>query len=117
MNKLGQSFCRLLSIVLLLIGILGFVMPSPLLGYFEVDTLHNIIHLVSGLIGLWAASKGASASRTFLLVFGIIYGLVTVLGFVMGGSVLGLFTVNMADNYLHAAIAVLSLGIGFNMSK
>ncbi|TSC79650.1 MAG: conserved membrane protein of unknown function [Candidatus Peregrinibacteria bacterium Gr01-1014_25] len=117
MNKLGQNLCWLLGIVLVAVGVLGFVLPSPLLGYFEVDTLHNVVHLVSGLIGLWAASQGVATSRLFLLIFGVVYGAVTVIGFAMGGSILGLFMVNMADNYLHAVIAAVCLGFGFNMSK
>jgi len=84
---------------------------------FEVDTMHNIVHIVSGLIGLYAFNASQSASRNFLIIFGLIYGLVTVLGFAMGGDIFGLLHVNGADNYLHLAIAASSLVVGFGSGK
>lgn len=102
----------LLGIVLVAIGALGFV-NDPVLGIFEVDTVHNLVHLLSGVVGLVAAASGASYARLYLIVFGIIYGAVTVIGFTMGGDILSLFTVNQADNYLHAGIALVSLAVGF----
>lgn len=106
----------ILGLVLLIVGLLGFVLPSPLLGLFEVDTTHSVVHILSGVVGLWAASTGYQYSRLFLMVFGLVYALVAVLGF-MGGSVLGLFMVNTPDNYLHAAIAAVCLITAFGSSK
>lgn len=105
-----------LGIVLLVVGVLGFVLPSPLLGLFEVDTIHNIVHILSGVVGLWAASTGYQYSRLFLMIFGLVYALVAVLGF-MSGSVLGLFVVNAFDNYLHAAIGAVCLISAFGSHK
>lgn len=105
-----------LGLVLLLVGILGFILPSPLLGLFEVDMMHNIVHIISGVVGLWAASTGYQYSRLYLMVFGIVYALVAILGF-MGGSIVGLFMVNMYDNYLHAAIAAVCLVAAFGSNK
>lgn len=102
----------ILGLVLLAIGLLGFV-NDPVLGLFEVDTVHNLVHILSGVIGIAAAASGASYARLFLIVFGIIYGAVAVIGFTMGGDVLGLFTVNQADNYLHTAIALVGIAVGF----
>ena len=105
----------IVGIVFLLLGIAGFFTTGNLLG-FEVDTTHNIVHILSGIIALAAVSAGESQARLFLIVFGIVYALVTVLGF-MSGNVLGLFSVNQADNYLHAAIAIVCLGVGFGGKK
>jgi hypothetical protein len=104
--------------------LLGFVpaltpkdsMGMPLLlGLFMVGTVHNIIHLVTGLAGLLASSS-AKNSRLFFQVFGIVYALVTVIGFIQGDTVLGLIHVNLADNLLHLAIAATSLYFGFAKS-
>ncbi len=116
MSSLVKSLTWILGIVLLLVGILGFV-NSPVLGIFQVDTVHNAVHILSGLIALIAVSSGESYARLYLIVFGVIYGLVTILGFVNNGNILGLFTVNQADNYLHAAIAIVCLGVGFGSKK
>jgi hypothetical protein len=62
------------------------------------------------------ASRGEGMARMFLFVFGAVYGLVAVLGFVMQGDVLGIIQVNAYDNYLHLGIAVACLGVAFNSS-
>lgn len=116
MSSLVKTVTWLLGIVLLLVGLLGFV-NDPVLGLFEVDTVHNWVHILSGVVGLIAVSSGQSYARLYLIVFGIVYALVTVLGFVKGGDILGLFTVNQADNYLHAAIALVCLAVGFGGKK
>ena len=120
MTNIAKSYAQLLGVVLTLVGILGFINVTPLvsdgriLSIFAIDPLHNVIHLASGIVGLAAGfmSQGKYA-RTYAGVFGLVYGLVTVLGFVQGTSVLGLVTVNAADNFLHTAIAVASLGVYF----
>lgn len=101
-----------LGAVLTVVGILGFLMPSPLFGLFEVDTTHSIVHLATGLIGVWAAMSGPNAARMYLIVFGVVYGVVAALGFLTASPVLGLLHVNAADNWLHAVIAVASLYVG-----
>ena len=116
MNSLTKSVTWILGIVLVLIGVAGFFTNGMLL-VFQVDTVHNIVHLLSGVVGIAAAASGDKYSRLYLIGFGLVYGLVTIVGFVNGGDILGLFTVNDADNYLHAAIAVVSLGVGFGSKK
>jgi hypothetical protein len=113
MRKIAKWF----GIIFVLIGILGFVpgitSDGYLLGIFEVDTLHNVIHLLSGIIAFMCAGSDMGA-KSFFKIFGVIYGLVTILGFLQGGSVLGLFGVNMADNLLHLLISVVALYLGFS---
>ncbi len=105
----------ILGVVFVVVGVAGFLTDGNLLG-FQVDSTHNIVHIVSGVVALLAASTGQSNARWYLVIFGLVYGLVTVLGF-MTGSVLGLFEVNAADNYLHLAIAAVSLIVGLGGGK
>lgn len=116
MSSLTKSVTWILGIVLVLVGVAGFFVDGMLL-VFQVDTVHNVVHLLSGVVAIAAASTSESYSRMYLIVFGLVYGVVTVVGFVNGGDILGLFRVNDADNYLHAAIAVVSLGVGFGSKK
>ncbi len=116
MNLLVKPLTGILGIVLLLVGIAGFFVPGMLL-FFEVDTVHNVVHIASGLVGLFAFNSSQSSSRLFLIVFGLVYGVVTVVGFAMGGDILGLFHVNDADNYLHLAISAACLVVGFGSGK
>ena len=97
--------------VFIIIGILGFF-NNPILGLFQVDTLHNLVHLVSGILAFVFASQGESQSRRFALILGIVYALVTILGFIGGGKILGLIVSNGADNVLHLVLAIVFLIVG-----
>lgn len=114
-----QKLAWVFAAVFALVGILGFVpgitSNGHLLGIFEVDLIHNIIHLVSGIAFAFAARSSAATSRLTFKVFGGVYALVTIVGFVQGDTVLGLIGVNMADNVLHLAIAAVALAIGFGV--
>lgn len=118
MSNLAKTYATVLGAVLTLVGILGFVpglAPNGnLLGIFAIDPVHNIIHILSGVVGLAVAftAKGAYA-RWYALIFGVVYALVTVIGFIQGSTVLGLIHVNLADNLLHTAIALASLAVYF----
>jgi hypothetical protein len=116
MTMLVKPVTFILGVVLTLVGIAGFFSGEMLL-IFQVDVIHNVIHLLSGVVALWAASSGHSYSRMYLMLFGLVYGLVTVLGFTMDGNILGLFHANLEDNYLHLGIAAVSLIVGFGSKK
>ncbi len=107
-----KNIMYVLGVILILVGLLGFV-QDPVLGIFEVDTLHNLVHLASGILALVFASRGESQARMAALVLGIVYALVTVLGFLSGDNkILNLITINDADNYLHLVLAVIFLIFG-----
>lgn len=115
---MAKTFALLFGVVFLLIGILGFVpavAPNEmLLNIFHVNAAHNAVHLLTGIVALLCGMAGVGASKTFFKIFGVIYGLVAVLGFVVGdGMLLGLISNNLAVTWLHVGIAVVSLIIGF----
>ena len=108
----------LFGIVFILVGILGFVPGvtnnEMLLGIFHVNAAHNVVHLLSGAVALFAGMASAGAARIYFRVFGVIYGLVAVMGFMMGdGMLLGMISNNTADTWLHVVIAAVSLLLGF----
>jgi|SRR6185503_4627369 len=114
-----QKLVMWFGVILTLVGVLGFIPgvtndDGKLLGIFAVDTLHNVIHLASGILGIFAARMGASQAAMFAKIFGLVYALVTIVGFVQGDTVVGLFGVNMADNVLHLLVAVIFLYAGFS---
>ena len=113
-----KTLAWVFGIVLTLVGVLGFVpgltTNDMLLGIFMVGGLHNFIHLVTGLAAL-AAAMGYFSPKMYFQIFGVVYAIVTVVGFVQGDTVLGLIMVNMADNVLHLAIAAVALWVGFGM--
>lgn len=106
----------ILGVVLILVGILGFF-NDPVLGIFEVDAVHNIVHILTGIVGVAMASMGEMSAKTFGKIFGVVYAIVTVVGFVQGDNVLGIITTNMADHVLHLLLAVVFLYVGFMGGK
>lgn len=112
--SMQKTWAKILGVVLLLVGILGFVMESPLLGMFHVNTLHSVVHLATGAIFAWAGfSKGAPARKVNQWM-GIVYLLVAVLGFL---GLLEILNVGAGmgdyDNWLHIVLGVVTVAIGF----
>ena len=113
-----KKAAMLFGVVFLLVGILGFVpgvtRDEMLLGIFHVNVAHNIVHLLSGAVALACGFASVSASRLYFRIFGVVYGLVAILGLVQGNTyLLGLISNNMADVWLHFAISITSLVLGF----
>ncbi len=112
LNKyMTKNVLYVLGAVFIVLGLLGFV-NHPVLGIFEVNTLHNLIHLVSGILVLMFAGMGEMQAKKFALVLGVVYALITILGFLLSGNIFNLVMVNMADNLLHLVLAVLLLAVG-----
>lgn len=118
---MAQKLAWVFGIVLTLVGVLGFVpgitTDGMMLGIFEVDTLHNVIHLLTGVLAIVAAMGAGTYVRLYFQVFGVVYALVALVGLVQGSTVLGLIGVNMADNVLHIALAAILLYAGFFMKQ
>lgn len=110
------------GVLFLLVGVLGFV-SNPIvggMGMFHTNMLHNVVHLVIGL-GLLMAAKNEMAAKRWMKIFGVVYLLVAVLGFLMVGSgegmLLGLVAINGADNWLHLVLGVVLLLLGMAGKK
>ena len=112
---MARQFAIVFGAVYVLVGVLGFILPSPLLGIFGVNTLHNLVHLVIG--GVWLAAAFSApmglTPRVASQGIGVVYLLVAVLGFALPDTMSQLLVINMADNFLHLVTAILALYIGF----
>lgn len=113
---MAKKIALLLGIVFVLVGLLGFV-PNPIVGMagiFETDMLHNLVHILFGIILIVAAKKGAA--MLWLKVLGVVYLLLAILGFLMvpeGGMLLGLVHANAADHWLHVVLGIVLVLAGF----
>lgn len=109
---MAKAYAGIVGAVLLLVGIVGFLTPG-LMG-LHFNTIHNVIHVASGVIGLAAATMGGgSKSRLFAQVFGVVYTIVAVAGFAGIGMVVTMLDLNMMYNIIHVAVGVLGLVAGF----
>ncbi|HEU4391841.1 MAG TPA: DUF4383 domain-containing protein [Blastocatellia bacterium] len=112
-----RRIALLISLAFLAAGILGFVQNPRgglLLGMFAVDQNHNLIHLVTGAVGLLAGATGRS--RLYCQAVGVVYLIVALLGLIpsLGGHMLfGALHVNSADNILHLVVGIVAAYFGF----
>ena len=112
-----NNYAKVMGVILLVVGILGFIpgiAPHGMLfNLFMVDGMHNVVHLISGAVFLAAGfSNNWELSKRVTLVFAVIYGLVTVLGFISRDNIVMGMHMNMADNVLHLAITASALIFG-----
>ena len=117
-----KTAATIFGIFFIIAGIGGFVpaLAPPhgdgnmLFGIFMVGPVHNMIHLASGAAALFCAFAGPGAARKYFQIFGIVYLLVALIGFVYGNSpIMGVMEHNTADIGLHLAIAAVALYFGF----
>ncbi len=116
---MAKNLGVVLGAVLLVDGVLGMFVSNPLVGpsgLFVTDTLHDIVHLATGLLFLAVAFFAEASMAMFMKVFGVVYLLVAVLGFLGGDMILGLIAANMADHLLHVVLGVVILALGFKLS-
>ncbi|MDB5266811.1 MAG: TonB-dependent siderophore receptor [Parcubacteria group bacterium] len=117
---MGKTSASVFGWVLVVVGVLGFI-PNPIVGsggIFVTDLLHNLVHIISGAIFLWAAYSAPMKAGAVMKTFGVIYLLLAVLGFFSSGDMLlGLISSNMADTYLHLVLGIVFVLAGVKAGK
>ena len=120
----AQAFALVIGATLVVAGIAGFFYNASfgtgdgtdrdaVLGILDVNGWHNVVHVLTGAIGL-ALSGAYDGSRVYALGFGAIYLVVALLGFVAGDGdeIFNLIPVNTEDNVLHLLIGFAGVGAG-----
>jgi hypothetical protein len=129
-----QKGALVIGIVFLVVGIAGFIpglttgsisgagpdSMAMLLGLFQVSVLHNIVHLLFGIVGVVAA-RSAGGARGYLIIGGIVYAVLWIYGLFTAGhsSNANFVPLNTADNWLHLVlfIGMVLLGIVLPRSR
>lgn len=114
---MAKSVCKLLGIVLLLVGLLGFTNVLDALGAHigPQHATHNLVHIVSGVLALYFGFAGSlSGAKTFCLVFGAVYLALGVLGLAMGTLNIAALklVLGQVDHLIHIVLGVAFLGGG-----
>ncbi|HET9675646.1 MAG TPA: DUF4383 domain-containing protein [Gaiellaceae bacterium] len=122
------TVARLFAIGFLLVGILGFIPGittdapgdfagdgpnAELLGIFQVSILHNLVHLLYGIVGL-ALARTWDGARTFLIGGGVVYIVLWIVGLIGGADWV---PVNAADNWLHFVLGVVMVAAGYVLGR
>ena len=123
------TMAMIFGVVFSLIGVLGFFPTPPdptapplavehghgmALGLFPINTLHNIVHLLFGVLGI-AASRGALMSaRSYFQLVAASYALLVILGLIPATqTTFGLIPIWGNDVWLHAVLAAAAAYLGF----
>ena len=140
----AQLYALIFGAVLTVAGIVGFFYNSEftsdksvrdaVFGILDVNGWHNVVHILTGIVGLMVASSyGASrtyalglgvvyiavassyaSARGYALGLGVVYLLVAIWGFIIGDgdSILSIIPVNTEDNFLHLLIGIAGIAAG-----
>ncbi|GAC1370369.1 MAG: DUF4383 domain-containing protein [Ktedonobacteraceae bacterium] len=109
----------IIGIAFTLAGIAGFFVsssmtPGSLLG-LDVDIVHNIVHLATGIIALISVFTGWS--RLFNQAFGLVYLILGLAGMIPGLYInhmfLGLMHLNSGDHVFHLVVGAIAAATGF----
>ncbi len=101
-------------------GLVGFI-PNPVLspnGVFEVNVMHNLLHVLVGIVFIIGARSSEKVARRTLQSLSIVGVALAILGFVARSDLLvGLVHVNEADKWLHAGLAIVIVAAAFGIPK
>jgi hypothetical protein len=121
----GRTIPEILALafgaVYLLVGIIGFFVTGfddfagneqheMLIGLFMINPLHNIAHILVGVLGL-VLGRTLSGARTYGWLLAGLYAVLFVYGLIAVGESWDFLNVNGADNVLHIATAIVGLVI------
>ena len=108
--------------VLAVAGIVGFFYSADfgrpgdtelVFGLLGVNGWHNLVHLLTGAVGI-AVSTSVARARAYALVLGVVYVGLAIWGVVIGSgeSILSVVPINGPDDLLHLFIGVFGLAVG-----
>src|SRR5919108_4939341 len=89
----ARLYATLVGAVLTIAGIIGFLYSasfgSPgdvddVFGILDVNAWHNLVHIATGALGLYALRYGAAGARTYAGVLGLVYVVIAIWGFILG---------------------------------
>jgi hypothetical protein len=120
-ERLVRTWMIIAGIALLGAGLIGFLPNNPIASsdpgaMFRVNAAHNIVHLITGALalGIGFGMRGRELANG-AIGFGVLYAVVAVL-LIVDPTMFGLFSdapANALDHALHAALAIVSIGLGY----
>ena len=123
-----QGVALAVGIVFLLVGVAGFIpgittnyndlslaghqSDAKLIGLFQVSVLHNVVHLLFGVVGV-AASRSWTGARRYLVGGGAVYLVLWLYGLLVDKeSSANVVPVNAADDWLHLVLGLGMIALG-----
>lgn len=113
-----KQFLQIGGVVLLLLGVVGFLVPNLLGDTLKFDTYENVAHTLLGAVALYGSAKlSAQLQLRLTQVVGVLALVVGVLGFMNAGNpepnFYGANLENPVDNVLHLVVGAWGAWVGF----
>lgn len=112
---MAKLYCQVTGVVLLVLGVLGFVWQG-IPGFLSINERAEIgLHLVLGAIATYVGFSGGNYGRmavTYAKVFGIVYLVLGLLGFVVPDLPLGIH-LDLGCNLAHLVLGIWGVWAGY----
>jgi hypothetical protein len=116
----ARLYATLVGGTLVVGGIIGFFYSSSfgspgtvddVFGVLSVNGWHNLVHILTGALGLLLAGY---AARQYALGLGVVYLAIAIWGFILGSgsAILDIVPVNTEDNFLHLLLGLTGVAAG-----
>jgi hypothetical protein len=114
---MAKKLAIIFGIIFVLIGLLGFI-SNPVVGegqdvIFMTDMMHNLVHLLIGIILIIAGWMGDRPASLWLKIFGVVYLVLFIDGLIQTDNLFGFVMQNGNDTWLHLVFGVVLLVAGF----
>jgi Domain of unknown function (DUF4383) len=127
------TMAMVFGVVFVVAGLAGFAASPPpagapplviesghglALGLFPVNTVHNLVHLLFGALGIAAGMGAVLSAGSYFRIVAVSYALLTVLGLISAtNTVFGLVPIWGFDVWLHGLLAVAAAYLGFAVAS
>jgi hypothetical protein len=124
-EQLGRNWMVFAGVALIGAGLIGFLSGNPIASesesaLFRVNAVHNVVHLLTGglALAIGLGTRGVNLANG-LIGFGVLYAAVALL-LLVDPTLFGLFEsapANAGDHVLHAALAIVSIALGYMLRQ
>jgi hypothetical protein len=113
---MARLYCRVTGIVLLVVGVLG-VVQFGIPGYLSINEPAEIaVHFLTGALATYAGFSSGGYGRAAVLyarVFGIVYLLLTIVGFIVADVIPGVIHFDLGCNVVHLVLGLWGVYAGY----
>jgi Domain of unknown function (DUF4383) len=114
---MAKTVAKLLGVVFLLVGILGFTHLLDPLGA-HLSPIHNLIYIVSGVLALYFGLAGTlGGAKAFCTIFGLVYLFLGMIGLAKGDLMIGPLMLGKVDHGIHIILGAAFLAGGLLTKK
>ncbi len=116
---MAKTYALVFGIAYVVVALVEVIFRNVMGGLLFFTPIHNGVHWATGVLGLVAFWMGMSASKLYAKVFGVVFLLVAILGFVAPdflGSVLQ-YPVSWLYNVVHLVTGLAGIYAGFMVKE